>query len=35
VLSVSVALASGPELIKRLERTKQTLRDKRIRGFEN
>ncbi|MCC4117700.1 transcriptional regulator HexR [Aromatoleum toluclasticum] len=34
VLSVSVALASGPELIKRLERTKQTLRDKRIRGFE-
>lgn len=33
-LSVSVALASGPELIKRLERTKQTLRDKRIRGFE-
>ncbi|NMG76902.1 transcriptional regulator HexR [Aromatoleum diolicum] len=34
VLSVSVALASGPELIKRLERTKQTLRDKRIRGYE-
>lgn len=34
VLSVSVALVSGPELIKRLERTKQTLRDKRIRGFE-
>ena len=34
VLSVCVALASGPELIKRLERTKQTLRDKRIRGFE-
>jgi RpiR family carbohydrate utilization transcriptional regulator len=34
VLSVSVALASGPDLIKRLERTKQTLRDKRIRGFE-
>lgn len=34
VLSVSVALASGPELIKRLERTKQILRDKRIRGFE-
>lgn len=33
-LSVSVALAGGPELIKRLERTKQTLRDKRIRGFE-
>ena len=35
VLSVSVALVSGPELIKRLERTKQTLRDKRIRGFES
>lgn len=35
VLSVSVALAGGPELVKRLERTKQTLRDKRIRGFEN
>jgi RpiR family carbohydrate utilization transcriptional regulator len=34
VLSVSVALASGPELLERLERTKQTLRDKRIRGFE-
>jgi RpiR family carbohydrate utilization transcriptional regulator len=34
VLSVSVALASGPDLIKRLERTKQTLRAKRIRGFE-
>ncbi|ATE60122.1 hypothetical protein CCZ27_09310 [Thauera sinica] len=26
--------ASGPELIERLERAKQTLRDKRIRGFE-
>lgn len=35
VLSVSVALASGPELVKRLERTKQTLREKRIRGFES
>src|SRR5574337_24701 len=35
VLSVSVALAGGEELVKRLERTKQTLRDKRIRGFEN
>jgi RpiR family carbohydrate utilization transcriptional regulator len=33
-LSVAVALASGPELVKRLERTKQTLRDKRIRGFD-
>lgn len=33
VLSVSVALASVAELIKRLERTKQTLRDKRIHGF--
>ncbi len=33
VLSVSVALAGGEELVKRLERTKQTLRDKRIRGF--
>ncbi|MBR0568724.1 SIS domain-containing protein [Azoarcus sp. L1K30] len=32
-LSVGVALAGGPELLKRLERTKQTLRDKRIRGF--
>jgi RpiR family carbohydrate utilization transcriptional regulator len=35
VLSVSVALAGGAELVKRLERTKQTLRDKRIRGFES
>lgn len=34
MLSVSVALASVAELIKRLERTKQTLRDKRIHGFE-
>jgi hypothetical protein len=32
---VSVALAGGEDLVKRLERTKQTLRDKRIRGFEN
>ena len=33
VLAVGVALAAGPELVKRLERTKQTLRDKRIRGY--
>ena len=32
-LSVGVALAGGPELLARLERTKKTLRDKRIRGF--
>jgi len=30
VLSVGVALSLGPTLLKRLERTKQTLRDKRI-----
>jgi len=33
VLAVGVALVAGPELVKRLERTKQTLRDKRIRGY--
>lgn len=32
-LSVGVALAGGPELVERLERTKETLREKRIRGF--
>lgn len=32
-LSVGVALAGGPELVARLERTKQTLCDKRIRGY--
>ncbi|MCK9194172.1 MAG: transcriptional regulator HexR [Nevskia sp.] len=31
VLCVGVALTLGPALVKRLERTKQTLRDKRIR----
>lgn len=32
-LSVGVALAGGPELVERLERTKKILREKRIRGF--
>lgn len=32
-LSVGVALAGGPALLERLERTKRTLRDKRVRGF--
>lgn len=32
-LSVGVALSGGPALLERLERTKKTLRDKRIRGF--
>lgn len=34
VLSVGVALARGPALIEQLERTKKTLQDKRIRGFD-
>jgi len=33
VLAVGVALSAGPELAARLERSKQTLRDKRIRGY--
>lgn len=33
VLAVGVALVVGPELVTRLERTKQTLREKRIRGY--
>ena len=35
VLCVGVALALGPALVKRLERAKQTLRDKRIQGLES
>jgi len=35
VLSVGVALALGPALVKRLERAKQTLRDKRIHQLES
>jgi len=31
VLSVGLALALGPALAKRLERSKRTLRDKRLR----
>jgi RpiR family carbohydrate utilization transcriptional regulator len=31
VLSVGLALASGPALTRRLERSKRTLRDKRLR----
>ena len=35
VLCVGVALALGPALVKRLERAKQTLRDKRIHQLES
>lgn len=35
VLCVGVALSLGPALVKRLERTKQTLRDKRIHSPES
>lgn len=35
LLSVSVALAGGEALLQRLEHTRETLREKRIRGFED
>ena len=34
VLAVGVALRQGPELLSRLRRAKQALKDKRVRGFE-
>ncbi|HMI36212.1 MAG TPA: SIS domain-containing protein, partial [Steroidobacteraceae bacterium] len=34
VLAVGVALRQGPELLTRLERAKESLRSKRVRGFE-
>ena len=34
VLAVGVALRRGPVLVQQLEKTKRSLRDKRVRGFE-
>ena len=34
VLAVGVALRQGPELLTRLQRAKESLRNKRVRGFE-
>lgn len=34
VLAVAVALARGPQLLAQLERTKETLKHKRVRGFD-
>jgi len=34
VLAIGVALRQGPELLTRLQRAKESLRSKRVRGFE-
>ena len=33
-LAVGVALRQGPELLTRLQRARESLRSKRVRGFE-